>query len=182
MTGKAKSLTKLVLSFIAAVIVGILLFASTRPDTFQVERSVTIRAPAERIFPLINDFHAWTQWSPYEKLDPAMKRDYSGAVSGKGAVYAWDGSGHVGAGRMQIKESTPPTKVAIDLQFQRPMETRNVAEFTLQPQGDATRVTWAMHGPSPFLSKVMHVFFNMDALIGKDFETGLNNLKAATER
>jgi hypothetical protein len=171
---------------IAAMTVAILLaavlgFAATRPDTFRVERTATIQASPGEIVPLLTDFHRWSSWSPYEKLDPGMKRTFSGASAGPGAIYEWDGNAKAGAGRMEILESSP-SKVAIQLDFTAPMEGHNRAEFTLEPEGDATRVTWTMHGPSPYVAKVMGVFFNMDTMIGKDFETGLGNLKAIAER
>ena len=167
---------------IAVAIAALLIFAATRPDTFRVERTARIEAPAEKIFPLIDDFHRWEAWSPYEKLDPGMKRTFGGAPAGQGATYAWEGNDKAGAGRMEIAESTPSSKIAIKLDFIKPFEGHNVAEFTLQPQGDATQVTWAMHGPSPYIAKLMGIFFNMDQMIGKDFETGLANLKTASEK
>lgn len=167
---------------IAVVAAAVLILAAMRPDTFRVQRTASIKAPAEKIFPLINDFHSWTAWSPYEKLDPSMKRTLGGAASGKGAVYEWAGDGKVGAGRMEIKESDAPRKISIQLDFIKPFEGHNVAEFTLQPQGDATSVTWSMEGASPLVAKVMGLFFNMDNMIGKDFETGLANLRAVTEK
>jgi len=129
-----KTITLIVVAAIAAL----LIFAATRPDTFRVERTARINAPAEKIFPLIDDFHRWGTWSPYEKLDPDMQRSFGGSASGKGATYAWESKGKAGAGRMEITESTPSSKIAINLDFTRPMEGHNVAEFTLQPQGDAT--------------------------------------------
>jgi len=174
-------LRKIALVVVLAIAV-LLVFAATRPDTFRVERTARIEAPAEKIFPLIDDFHRWGAWSPYEKLDPGMKRSFGGAASGKGATYAWQGNGQAGAGRMEIVESAPSSKVAIQLDFIEPFEGHNMAEFTLQPQGGATQVTWAMHGPSPYVARLMGIFFNMDRMIGKDFEAGLANLKAATEK
>ncbi|MGH8804491.1 MAG: SRPBCC family protein [Polaromonas sp.] len=173
---------KIIAIIIGALLAGLLIFAATTPDTFRVQRQASIKAPPEKIFPLINDFHQWGAWSPYEKLDPAMKRTYSGADLGKGAVYAWDGTGKAGAGRMEILEASPASKVAIQLDFIKPFEARNTAEFTLQAQGDSTSVTWAMYGPSPYIAKLMGVFFNMDSMIGKDFEAGLVNLKTAAEK
>jgi hypothetical protein len=167
---------------VLALIAGVLALAATKPDTFRVERSVSIKAPPEKIFPLIDDFHQWGAWSPWENKDPAMKRTHSGAPHGKGAAYAWEGNNAVGSGRMEIAESSPPSKVTVDLYFLKPMEAHNVADFTLTPEAGATKVTWAMHGPSPFLTKVMHVFLSMDAMVGKDFEAGLANLKAAAEK
>ncbi|HKH00910.1 MAG TPA: SRPBCC family protein [Bradyrhizobium sp.] len=160
----------------------VLRLAAAKPNTFSVRRETTVRAPPEKIFPLIDDFHQWATWSPYESKDPAMKRTYSGATSGKGAVYAWDGNKNVGSGRMEILEAAAPAKIIIKLDFFRPFEGHNSAEFTMLPQGDATRLTWLMHGPAPFMSKLMQVFMNMDKMIGKDFEVGLANLKKLTEK
>jgi uncharacterized protein YndB with AHSA1/START domain len=173
---------KTIAIIVVVAIAAVLGLAATKPDTFRVQRSATIKAPPDKVFALINDFRNWSQWSPWEKLDPAMKRTHSGPPSGKGAVYEWDGNKEVGAGRMEITEPTPPSKLVIKLDFIRPFEGHNTAEFTLQPQGDGTNLTWAMHGPAPFISKVMQVFFSMDGMIGKDFETGLANLKAVAEK
>jgi hypothetical protein len=167
---------------LAIAIAIVLILAATKPDTFSVRRATTVKAPPERIFPLINDFHQWGTWSPYENKDPAMKRSYSGADSGKGAVYAWDGNNNVGSGRMEILDASLPSKIVIKLDFFKPFEGHNTAEFTMLPQGDATNVTWLMHGPAPFMSKMMQVFMNLDHLIGKDFEVGLANLKKVTEK
>jgi uncharacterized protein YndB with AHSA1/START domain len=167
---------------LAIAIAIILILAATKPDTFGVRRVTTVKAPPENIFPLISDFHQWESWSPYENKDPAMKRTYSGAASGRGAVYAWDGNKNVGSGRMEILDASMPSKIVIKLDFFKPFEGHNTAEFTMLPQGDATNVTWLMHGPAPFMSKVMQVFINMDKMIGKDFEIGLANLKKLTEK
>jgi uncharacterized protein YndB with AHSA1/START domain len=167
---------------LAIAIAIILILAASKPNTFSVRRATTVKAPPEKIFGLINDFHQWGTWSPYEHRDPAMKRTYSGAESGKGAVYAWQGNKNVGSGRMEILDASAPSKIVIKLDFFTPFEAHNTAEFTMLPQGDATLVTWLMHGPAPLMSKVMQVFINMDNMIGKDFETGLANLKRITER
>jgi hypothetical protein len=172
---------KTVALVIVAAIAAVLVYAATRPDSFRVQRSVTIHAPPEKIFALIDTLPNWAQWSPYEKLDPAMKRSFEGPDSGKGAVYGWDGNDKAGAGRMQIIESAAPSRVLIQLDFSRPFEGHNTAEFALTPAGDSTTVVWAMYGPSPYISKLMGVFFNLDQMIGKDFETGLANLKSITE-
>src|SRR4030088_1902951 len=169
---------------IAIAIAIVLILAATKPDTFSVERATTVKAPAEKIFSLINDFHQWGTWSPWETKDPAMKRDFSGATSGKGAVYGWGGKKNVGSGRRKILEAWVPSKIVIKLDFFKPFEGHNTAEFTMLPQGDAatTNITWVMHGPAPFMAKVMQVFMNMDNMIGKDFEIGLANLKRLTEK
>jgi uncharacterized protein YndB with AHSA1/START domain len=167
---------------VAVLIGGVLIYASTRPDTLHVERTLTINAPAEKIYPLISDFHNWTAWSPYEKRDPALKRTYSGSPSGKGAVYEWEGNNDVGSGRMEITDTSAPSKIVIKLDFIKPFEGHNVAEFRMRPGGDTTTVTWAMQGPSPYVGKVIGVFMNMDRMIGSDFESGLANLKGLTEK
>ena len=167
---------------LAIAIAIILIVAATKPNTFSIQRATIVKAPPERIFPLINDFHQWGTWSPYENKDPAMKRSYSGAASGQGAVYAWEGNKNVGSGRMEILDASPPSKIVIKLDFFTPFEGHNTAEFTMLPQGDATNVTWLMHGPLPFMGKIMHVFINMDRMVGKDFEIGLANLKRLTEK
>jgi uncharacterized protein YndB with AHSA1/START domain len=171
-----------ILAGLAAVaIVVVLAYAATRPDEFRIARAATIAAPAEAIFPMIDDFRRWADWSPWETKDPNMKRTLGGSARGPGAVYAWKGNSSVGEGRMEIRETAPPRRVAIDLEFALPMKARNVVEFTLEPDGAGTRVTWAMRGPSPFISKLMGLVFNMDKMVGGDFEAGLAKLKALAE-
>jgi uncharacterized protein YndB with AHSA1/START domain len=171
----------IIAAVLALAVAAVLIIAARKPDTFQVERATSIKAPPEKIFPLINDFHQWQSWSPYEVKDPDMQRTFSGAASGKGAVYAWNGNKNVGSGRMEILDAPPQRKVVIKLDFFTPFEGHNTAEFTMQPVGDSTNVTWLMHGPCPFMMKVMHVFMNMDNMVGKDFAIGLANLKRITE-
>jgi hypothetical protein len=166
---------------IVVAIAGILLYAATKPDSFRVQRVVLINAPSDKVFPLINDIKAWTVWSPYEKKDPAMKRTYGAVTAGKGATYAWDGDKNVGQGSMEIVESGP-RKILIKLDFLKPFEAHNMGEFLLEPKGDSTSVTWATYGPSPYMSKVIGTFMNIDDLIGRDFEKGLADLKAAAEK
>jgi uncharacterized protein YndB with AHSA1/START domain len=160
---------------------GLLLFAATKPDTFQVQRTVTIKAPPEKIFALIGDVHRWGIWSAYEKLDPAMRRTLSGAAEGKGSIYEWDSDSRAGRGRMEITDASPPSQVTIKLDFVKPFESHNTVNFTLRPQGECTNVTWAMQGPNPYIAKVMSIFVSMDSLVGKYFEIGLANLKTLTE-
>jgi carbon monoxide dehydrogenase subunit G len=174
-------MTKIIVVALIVVIATILVLAATRPDSFRVERSAQISAPPEKILSLVNDFHQWGAWSPYEKLDPAMKRTYAGATAGKGAVYAWEGNSKAGQGRMEIIAAAPG-KTAIQLDFIKPFAAHNIAAFTALPQGDATRVTWSMDGRSPFIHKVVGLFLNMDKMVGGDFETGLANLKALAEK
>jgi uncharacterized protein YndB with AHSA1/START domain len=173
---------KIIAIVIVVLIAGVLILAATKPDTFRVQRAASIKAPPEKIFALINDFNRWGAWSPWEKKDPAMKRTFGATTTGKGAVYAWEGNKDVGQGRMEIAESVPPSKVALNLDFVKPFEAHNLVEFTLEPKGDATNVTWAMQGHTPYFAKIIHVFINMDKMVGKDFETGLANLKTAAEQ
>jgi carbon monoxide dehydrogenase subunit G len=167
---------------IVVALVAVLAYAATKPDTFRLSRSTSIKAPPEKIFPFLNDLRSFATWSPYERKDPAMKRTFGGASSGKGATYDWDGDKNVGQGRLTIAESSPPSKVMMNLDFLRPWEAHNVVEFTLEPKGDTTNVTWAMQGPAPYMAKVMHVFMNMDRMVGDDFEAGLANLKTLAEK
>jgi uncharacterized protein YndB with AHSA1/START domain len=176
-----------VLAIVLAVIVlaagGIAAYAAiTQPDTFRVERSLDMQAPPEKIFAILSDFHRSSEWSPYEKLDPKMKRTHSGAPQGKGAVYAWDGDSNVGAGRMEITDAKPARSLTIKLDFSRPFEASNVVDYDLVPKGEATNVSWAMHGPMPFISKVICVFVDFDKMIGKDFEQGLRNLRLVAKK
>jgi hypothetical protein len=171
------------IALFAVVALGILLiYAATRPDTLRVQRSASIRAPAEKIHPLINDLQRFNTWNPYEKKDPNLKGSYRGPASGPGAGYDFEGSKEVGKGSIEIAESSAPTKVTMKLDMIEPFEGHNVVEFTLTPRGDSTDVTWAMQGPSPFMAKLMGVFINMDRMIGRDFEAGLANLKSVAER
>jgi hypothetical protein len=167
---------------LGVLIVGVLVFAATKPDTFRVARSASIKAPPDKIFPLIDDFRAWPQWSPYENKDPQMKRTFGATTAGKGAVYGWDGNSAVGSGRITITDTAPPSKVMIDLDMQRPITAHNNVVFTLEPQGSATKVTWAMSGGVPYFAKIMHVFFNMDTMVGGDFDAGLAKLKTIAEK
>lgn len=165
-----------------ALIVVLLGYAATRPDSFGLERSTAIKAPAAKIFPHLNDLRAHQTWSPWEQKDPTMKRTYSGAQSGKGAIYEWNGNRNIGQGRIEITEATPNSKMTMKLDFIKPFEAHNIAGFTLEPKGDATNVTWFMHGPASFMTKVMGLFCNFDKMVGKEFETGLANLKTLSEK
>jgi carbon monoxide dehydrogenase subunit G len=172
---------KIIAIIVVLAVVVVLVLASRKPDHFRVQRSASIAAPPERIFPLINDFHRWGAWSPYEHKDPDMKRTFSGPGSGRGSTYEWTGNSNIGSGRMEIVESSAPSRVAIQLDFLKPFDAHNMATFTMEPAGRGTNVTWAMDGPTPFVGKIMHVFFNMDRMVGTDFEAGLANLKTAAE-
>lgn len=160
----------------------VLIYAATKPDTFRVARSTVVKAPPDKIFALINDYRQWTAWSPYETKDPQMKRTFSSVSAGKGATYAWEGDSTVGAGNMTIADSTPPSKVAIKLNMVKPIAASNDVTFTLTPKGGDTSVTWEMQGAVPYFAKVIHVFFDMDKMVGGDFEAGLGKLKTAAEK
>jgi hypothetical protein len=175
--------TLMIIAIVLAVaIAAVLILAATKPDRFSVQRSATINASADKVFPLIADFHEWRKWSPWEDRDPELKRTYGGAERGKGAVYAWEGNKNVGFGRMEILEANPPSQVLIQLDFLKPFEAHNIAEFTMLPQGSATNLSWVMSGPAPFMSKLMQVFMSFDKMIGKDFEAGLAKIKSVSER
>ena len=167
---------------VAALLALLLLYAATRPNTFRVQRTARIKATPDRLFANINDLHAWSAWSPWEKMDPTMKRTFSGPAGGVGAVYEWDGNSSVGAGRIEIVETTPPSKIVLRLDFLKPLAGHDTAEFTLEPKGDSTDVTWAMYGPSPYLSKLIGVIFNMDKMLGKSFDEGLAGLRTGAEK
>lgn len=170
------------LGVVVLLVGGLAAVAATKPDQMVLTRSTQVNAAPETVFPLINDFHNWTQWSPWEKLDPNLERSYSGPDSGVGARYAWKGNDEVGQGEMTITESTPAKRVLLNLHFIAPWEATNSTEFTLNPQGAQTEVTWTMRGPSPFVMKMMSVVFDFDAALGKDFESGLAAMKAVAER
>lgn len=172
---------KIILIAILVLIAIPLILAATKPAAFRVQRSTTIKAPPEKVFALINDFHRWTAWSPWEKMDPAMQSSYSGTAAGKGAIYEWE-SNKVGKGRMEIMESLPASRIVIKLDFFKPFEAHNTAEFTLTAQDEQTEISWAMYGPNSWMAKLMQVFISMDGMVGKDFEAGLANLKGIAEK
>ena len=167
---------------VVAVVAVVLAVAAMRPDDFRVQRSASIKASPEKIFPHINDLHAFNAWNPFNKKDPNIRGSYSGAASGAGAAYAFEGNGEVGRGRIEITDSRPASEVRMSLHMLAPMEGRNVVEFLLKPDGSGTRVSWAIQGPMPYISKVLSLFCDMDAMIGKEFESGLAELKAIAER
>lgn len=165
-----------------AIIAGLLIFAARKPDVFEVSRTTTIQTTPERIFALLEDFQRWDAWSPYEKKDPAMKRSFSDATSGRGATYAFEGNSQVGTGQLVIVEVEAPKKLAVTLAMTRPMACSNLITFTLEPVTEGTQVTWQMQGPCPFLGKLMGTIFNMDRMVGRDFDLGLAALRSASER
>lgn len=155
-------------------------FVATRPAEFLIRRERTLAAPPELVHAYVNDFHKWAEWSPWEKIDPNMRREYEGAPAGPGAGYHWVGNDEVGEGRMTIVESTPPEKVVIRLEFVKPFPATNTAEFYIDKGGLGTEVTWAMSGRNDFVGKLFDLFMDMDKLVGSDFEKGLEALDAVT--
>jgi hypothetical protein len=166
---------------ILILLAALLAFAATRPDHFRVERSIAIDAPTAKIYPFLADFHNWRAWSPWENVDADLKRSHSGAAAGERAVYEWEGR-KAGTGRMEIQHASPDWHLFIQLDFVKPFEGHNTAEFTLTPAANHTTVTWAMYGPNRFIGKLMSVFMSMDKYLGRQFEQGLGNLKAAAEK
>ena len=172
-----KSIALIVVLAVAAL----LLYATTRPDTFAVQRSTIVQAGTDKLFPLINDLHQFNTWNPYAKKDPAMQTSYRGPASGPGAAFDFSGNKDAGRGSVEVTGGQAPTRVDMVLHMIEPFEGRNQISFTLAPQGEATQVTWAMHGPSPYISMLIGIFIDMDHMIGRDFEAGLAQLKAVAE-
>ncbi|MDE2444553.1 MAG: SRPBCC family protein [Alphaproteobacteria bacterium] len=172
-------LTALVI--IAILIAALLAIAASRPNTFSLSRSTTIDAAPEKVFAQINDFKNWVNWSPWEKLDATMQKTFSGAASGKGAKYSWVGNKKVGEGAMEITNAQANSNVTLDLHFYKPFKADNVTEFTITPQGAGSKVNWEMRGNLNLFMKLMHMFMNMDRMVGKDFEAGLAAMKSTVE-
>ena len=172
---------KIALIIVIILIVAVVLFAASRPSTFKVERSILIKAPVQNIFSLVNDFHLWDGWTPYNK-DPAMQKTYSGSASGKGAEYAWEGNKEVGKGEIKITDATVPSRVKMELHMIKPFEGRNKVVFSFTTEGESTRVSWDMDGQQNLMVKIMGLFISMDNMIGRDFEVGLAKLKVLAEK
>ena len=173
---------KKLIALIAVALGVVMVLATRQPDSFAVQRSTTIQSSPEKVFGLVQDFHEWAKWSPWEALDPEMKRSFEGPATGVGSKYGWEGNSDVGKGSMEIVEATAPTHLGIKLSFIEPFEQVSDVKFELAPEGDSTKVTWSMAGANNFLSKIMCVFMNMDTMIGGDYEKGLANLKAVAEK
>jgi hypothetical protein len=173
-----------ILLVIVLAVVAVLVYASKQPPTFRIERSTRIAAPMLQVAEQIDDFRAWQKWSPWENIDPTLQRTFSGADAGVGAIYEWDSKGKAGAGRMEITEMRAGPErslISIKLDFVKPLKASNTAEFTLTPTDAGTDLTWAMFGPSLYVSKVMGLFVDIDKMVGKDFEAGLAALKRNAE-
>jgi uncharacterized protein YndB with AHSA1/START domain len=171
----------IILILILAAVAVVLGLAAMRPNTFQIARSIDIAAPPAKVFPLIEEFREWTKWSPYEKLDPNMKRTFGAVTRGTGAHYAWEGDKKVGAGNMDITSSKPSSEVAINLNMIKPFQANNKVTFTIAPRSGGSTVTWVMEGASPFMMRIMHLFMNIDKMVGGQFEEGLQKMKAVAE-
>ena len=172
---------KRVLVALGVLVVAFVALVSMQPSEFRVARTTTISAPAPAVFAHVNDFHEWEAWNPWGKIDPAMKQTYAGAPAGAGAIYTWVGNMEVGEGRMTIIESRPSELIRIKLEFLKPLATTSVAEFTFQPQGDRTVVTWRMVGESNFMAKAIHLVMDVDKMVGDQFEQGLARMKSVVE-
>ena len=175
---------KILLGIVIVVVVlvaALAIAAALQPSHYHIERSATINAAAPIVFAQVNDFHKWEAWSPWAKLDPAMKQTYEGASSGTGAIYTWAGNNQVGEGRMTITESHPSDLIKIKLEFIKPWSATNATDFAFKPQGNQTAVTWTMDGDNNFMGKAFGLFMNMDKMVGGDFEKGLAQMKAVSE-
>ena len=170
-----------ILMTIGVVVAGLVVVVALRPSEYRVARRTTIAAPAAAVFAQVNDFHNWGAWNPWAKIDPAMKQSYEGAPAGIGAVYTWAGNKEVGEGRMTLVESRPNELIRIKLEFLKPFAATSLAEFTFQPEADRTAVTWSMTGDVNFVAKVVHLFMDMDKMIGGNFEKGLADMKSVVE-
>jgi Polyketide cyclase / dehydrase and lipid transport len=172
---------KKILIAVAGIIVVLAVIVALQPSEFRVARSATMSAPAPTVFAQVNDFHKWEAWNPWGKIDPAMKQAYEGAPAGTGAIYTWAGNNEVGEGRMTIIESHPGELIRVKLEFFKPFAATNTAEFTFKPEADQTVVTWSMVGEKNFMAKAIHLFINMDKMIGGQFEKGLAQMKSVVE-
>ncbi|HVU49529.1 MAG TPA: SRPBCC family protein [Polyangia bacterium] len=172
-----------ILLAVAVLVAAFTLVVATRPARFRIERSIAIAAPPERAFAHVNDFRNWVGWSPWEKMDPAMKKTFEGEAAGAGAIYSWAGNAKVGEGRMTIERSEAPSVVGLKLEFLKPWQATNATTFSFVPAEGGTKVTWAMEGENrTFGAKALAVVMNMDKLVGRDFERGLASLKTLAER
>lgn len=165
-----------VVGVVAAIIAVVLIVAATRPAEYRVERSATLSASPMALFENVNDHHKFAVWNPFLKLDPNVKNTYSGPDSGVGAVCSWDGNNNIGAGSSTIVESKPGELVRCRMDWKRPMEGVAMVDFTFEPEGDKTVVTWAMYGTNNFMGKVVSVFMDCDKMCGPQFEQGLADL------
>ena len=172
---------KKLLIVLALIVVVLAIVIAIQPADFRITRTTTIAAPPAAVFAQVNDFHRWEAWSPWARLDPAMKTTYEGPAQGSGSIYTWMGNNEVGQGKMTITESHPTDLIRIKLEFLKPIAATNTTEFTFQPEGSQTLVNWTMTGANNFMGKAFNLFMNMDKMVGGDFEKGLGQLKAVVE-
>jgi uncharacterized protein YndB with AHSA1/START domain len=175
------ALWKKILLILAVIVIAFVTIVMLQPKHYAVARERTMATTPDKPFQQVNDFHNWEKWSPWAKLDPAMKQTYEGSASGVGAIYTWSGNDEVGEGKMKILESKPNERVVIALEFLRPFPSSSITEFTFQPEGAGTTVTWKMSGENNFMSKAFQLFMKMDSMIGPDFEKGLAAMKTIVE-
>jgi hypothetical protein len=172
---------EIILISIAVIVIVFVVIVAMQPSEFLIARSTIISAPPTAVFPQVNDFHMWKSWNPWGKIDPAMKQTYEGAPAGTGAIYTWAGNKEVGEGRMTIIESRPSDLIRVKLEFMKPFRANHIALFTIKPEGKQTVVTWNMTGQNNFMAKAIHLFMNMDKMIGGQFEKGLADMKSVVE-
>jgi len=170
-----------ILIILAVIVIVFVAVVAMQPSEFRVARSSMTSAPAPAVFAQVNDFHKWEAWNPWGKIDPAMKQTYEGAPAGAGAIYSWVGNNQVGEGRMTMTESRPSDLIRIKMEFYKPFAATSTAEFTFRPAGNQTAVTWSMTGNNNFMAKAIHLFMNMDKMIGGQFEKGLASMKSIVE-
>jgi hypothetical protein len=165
---------------IAVFIVVLVIVIATQPTDFRITRSATMAASAAALFEQVNDFHDWQAWSPWAKMDPNAKNTFAGAAAGEGALFSWAGNSKVGEGKMTLVESCPSQLIRIKLEFLKPFQATNTAEFTFTPSGHQTVVTWSMTGKNNFMAKAFGLIINCDKMVGDQFEKGLANLNKVT--
>ena len=169
------------LGLIVAIVVVFCVVVAMQPAHFTITRSAIFNAPTAALFAQVNDFSKWPAWSPWEKLDPNMKKTVSNPSAGKGASYAWVGNSEAGEGKMTIADSRPNEAIKVDLEFIKPFAMKSITDFTFKPEGDRTTMTWTMTGENNFMTKAFGLMMNMDKLVGTDFENGMANLKPIVE-
>ena len=172
---------KKILIAIAVIVVVFLIVVAMQPSEFRVTRNATMSAPAPAVFAQVNELKKWEAWSPWAKMDPAMKQTYEGPAAGVGAISSWAGNNAVGEGRMTITESRSNELVRFNLEFFKPMAGTSTAEFTFKPEGNRTSVTWSMTGQNNFIAKAVCLFMSMDKMLGGQFEQGLVQMKSVVE-
>jgi uncharacterized protein YndB with AHSA1/START domain len=182
---KENIVKKIILSLLAIVVLaiaGILVAAGLQPSDYHVERSITIDAPREQVYALITDFERYGEWSPWEKLDPAMKKNVSGKPGEVGTRYAWEGNDQAGQGTMTVTAAQPPDRVDLTIEFIKPFQAQNQVSWRLAPEGESTQMTWSMDGKNEGLvPKLFAMLMNMENMLGNDFDEGLENLKGVCE-